>query len=104
MGANTWIHAAQRKATVLNESFFHRNPTFAFQANIMELLVKIIVPVIATMSTENPVRQMAMITCVGFASWLINFCQTDEDGRGLYLEPIWDRMNHAVKFPTCCTM
>jgi WD40 repeat protein len=101
---NTWIYAAKRKATVLNESFFHRNPTFAFQANITELVVKIMVPVIATMSTETPVPQMAMITCVGFSSWLISYCQIDQDGHGWFLEPIWDIMNRAVKFLTGCTM
>merc|ERR1712232_208967 len=58
------------------------------------------VPVISIMSTEVPVRQMAMITFVGLCSWLISYCQVDKKNNGWFLEPIWNTMNIAVKFLT----
>lgn len=65
-----WRQNALRKATLVHTGPFHPRGHSVFYTGCAELLVKILLPVISTVTTEHPQRQMTAITSVGIM-WLI---------------------------------
>jgi len=66
---NTWRRAAKRKATDLHLAVLHVNPREAFRTLLLELMGKIMLPVITTLTTTKPIFQMALVSLIGFILW-----------------------------------
>ena len=67
---NTWWKAAERSATDLHLAFLHPNPREVFRTNILELLAKILLPVVTILLAPTPLCEMIGVTLIGFVMWV----------------------------------
>lgn len=67
---SAWRNNALRKATLVHTGPFHPRGHNVFYTGCAELLVKILLPVISTLTSRHPKRQMTAVTSVG-VTWLI---------------------------------
>lgn len=66
---NTWWKAAERSATDLHLAFLHPNPKEVFRTNILELLAKIMLPVVTILLAPTPLIEMIGVTLIGAVMW-----------------------------------
>eukprot|EP00439_Symbiodinium_sp_Y106_P086498 s234_g33.t1 len=55
---NTWWKAAERSATDLHLAFLHPNPREVFRTNLLELIAKILLPVVTILLAPSPLIEM----------------------------------------------
>ena len=67
---NTWWKAAERSATDLHLAFLHPNPREVFRTNILELMAKILLPVVTILLAPNPLVEMIFVFLIGFVMWV----------------------------------
>lgn len=67
---NTWWKAAERSATDLHLAFLHPNPREVFRTNLLELLAKILLPVVTILLAPTPLVEMISVTVIGAVMWL----------------------------------
>jgi len=93
-----WRKAATRKATEVHMAFLHVVPKQAFRTQTLELLGKILLPVIATWTTSRPMTQMVLISIIGFGLWLNSILAAP------YVERKFCVLVQDVKLFTSCAM
>ena len=67
---NTWWKAAERSATDLHLAFLHPNPREVFRTNILELLAKILLPVVTILLAPTPLCEMIGVMLIGLVMWV----------------------------------
>jgi len=67
---NTWWKAAERSATDLHLAFLHPNPREVFRTNILELMAKILLPVVTILLAPNPLVEMIFVFLIGLVMWV----------------------------------
>ena len=67
---NTWWKAAERSATDLHLAFLHPNPREVFRTNILELLAKILLPVVTILLAPTPLCEMVGVMLIGLVMWV----------------------------------
>lgn len=65
-----WKKAAARKATTVHQAVWHLNPRYAFMTLLVELIGKIMMPIIATVAKSIPLLQMALIVTTNLGMWV----------------------------------
>mmetsp|Transcript_81293 Transcript_81293/g.225886 ORF Transcript_81293/g.225886 Transcript_81293/m.225886 type:complete len:186 (-) Transcript_81293:333-890(-) len=65
-----WRLAAARKATTVHQAVWHLNPRYAFLTLFVELVGKIMMPIIATVAKSIPMLQMTLIVATNFGMWV----------------------------------
>lgn len=66
---NTWWKAAERSATDLHLAFLHPNPKEVFRTNILELVAKILLPVVTILLAPTPLVEMIGVLLIGVMMW-----------------------------------
>mmetsp|Transcript_49926 Transcript_49926/g.116558 ORF Transcript_49926/g.116558 Transcript_49926/m.116558 type:complete len:976 (+) Transcript_49926:55-2982(+) len=67
---NTWWKAAERSATDLHLAFLHPNPREVFRTNLLELIAKILLPVVTILAAPTPLLEMSFVSAIGFVMWI----------------------------------
>lgn len=62
---NMWRKASMRKATDVHLGLLHPVPQQAFSRSTVELMAKIFLPIVTTLTTYRPIFQMATVSAVG---------------------------------------
>jgi len=67
----TWRAASKRKATDLHLGYLHPNPEATFQFQILELLLKVALPIITTETTRYPLLQTTLVASLYLISLIL---------------------------------
>jgi len=95
---NKWRLAAKRKATDMHLGFLGPTPAQAFMNLSMELMSKILLPCITTLTTHSPLLQMTTVSIIGGILWWMSVAKAP------YVERKFCVLVQDLKLLTFCAM